>query len=115
MGIDFIRKAAGTFHKGLDRKRIELGTPDLFRNQLQSAPRIYVASIENGANLNDGDQLCVRLVDGNVFAMRGLTPVLSFERPTPELLNGLSESFGEGTGMVQRVHSLAGMVEITVW
>ena len=30
MGIDFIRKAAKSFRKGLDRRRIELATPNLF-------------------------------------------------------------------------------------
>ena len=34
MGIDFIKKAAPPFRKGLDRRRIELATPTLFSRNL---------------------------------------------------------------------------------
>jgi hypothetical protein len=33
MGLDFARRAARSFYKGLDRRRIELGTPTLFTQE----------------------------------------------------------------------------------
>ncbi len=48
MGLDFIRKAAPAFHKGLDQKRIELATPTLFTQQPGAAPRTYAAHVRGG-------------------------------------------------------------------
>ncbi len=45
MGIDFIRKAAPSFRKGLDRRRIELATPTLFTQEPASVPRAYAARL----------------------------------------------------------------------
>ena len=39
MGLDFIRKAAPTFHKALDRRAVELRTPTLFNRDIPSVAR----------------------------------------------------------------------------
>jgi hypothetical protein len=51
MGIDFIRRSAPTFRKSLDRRRVELGTPDLFSRKLEGKPRAYAASMHDGESL----------------------------------------------------------------
>lgn len=114
MGIDFIRKAAPSFRKGLDRRRIELATPNLFTQQPTSAPRAYAAQLRGDKPLAVGEKLGVRLDGQNVLATRGLDLVAVFKSPTAELKSALSASFGEACGTVQAVHSAARIAEITV-
>lgn len=114
MGIDFIRKAAPSFRKGLDRRRIELATPNLFTQQPTSAPRAYAAQLRGDKPLAVGEKLGVRLDGQNVLATRGLDLVAVFKSPTAELKSALSASFGEACGTVQAVHSAAWIAEITV-
>jgi hypothetical protein len=114
MGIDFIRRAAPSFHKGLDRRRIELGTPTLFSHQPASTPRAYAANIGDGQTLAAGEKLGVRLDGDCVKALRGLSPVATFSNPPAELVKALSDSHGEACGVVQQVHDMAKTAEINV-
>ena len=114
MGIDFIRKAAPVFRRGLDQRRVELGTPDLFSRSLEGKPRAYAASMHDGENLSEGDKLCVCLKDNQVLAMRGLLPVAQIRNPPAELVAGLQSSFGEASGVVQMVHKQACIAEICI-
>jgi hypothetical protein len=114
VGLDFIRTAARSFHKGLDRRRIELGTPSLFTQEPASAPRAYAATLRSGQTLTAGEKLGVRLDGESVVAMRGLDPVATFEKPSAELVKALSDSHGEACGVVQQVHDMACMAEINV-
>lgn len=114
MGIDFIRKAAPSFRKGLDRMRIKLATPTLFTQQPESALRAYAANLRNDMTLTTGEKLGVRLDGQHVLALRGLDLVAIFNSPTPELKEALLSSHGEACGVVQAIHAIARIVEITV-
>jgi hypothetical protein len=114
MGIDFIRRCAPSFRKGLDRRRVELGTPDLFSRKLEGKPRAYAASVQNGESLKEGDKLCVCLKGDEVLALRGLSPVAQIRNPPAELVSALKSSFGEACGVVQVVHEMARVAEVIV-
>src|SRR5260370_4861990 len=81
MGIDFIRRAAPSFRKGLDRRRIELATPTLFTQEPASVPRAYAAQLRGDKSLAIGEKLGVRLDGQNVLATRGLDLGRSFQEP----------------------------------
>lgn len=114
MGLEFIRKAAPAFRKGLDRSRIALATPKLFMQEPTSTPRTYAATLRDGAQLLPGEFVGVRLNGEQVIAQCGLTPIATFTSPTRELMNALRDSFGEACGRVQEVHEIAGIAEISV-
>lgn len=114
MGMDFIRKAAPSFRKGLDRMRIALATPTLFTQQPASTPCAYAASLNGGFTPTVGDKLGIRLDGERVLILRGLDLVGSFRTPTTELLEALRASHGEACGLVQQVHDIACIAEITV-
>lgn len=114
MGLDFLKRIARPFKKGLDRRRIELATPDLFSRRLQSKPRSYAASVETGQRLICGESVSVCLVGDEVLAFRGLCPIARVETPPAELIQALRESFGEGSGVVQVFHEIAAVAEITI-
>lgn len=114
MGIDFIRKAAKSFHKGLDRSRLELTTPDLFTRQLGCQPRAYVVTIKTNRKLISGEELSVRFRNGKIVAQRGMDVVAEFDSPPEELIEALQESYGEACGTVIEVYDIAETAEISV-
>lgn len=114
MGLDFIRKAAKSFHKGLDQSRIDLGTPDLFTRKPDCEPRAYAATIRANRKLSSGEDLSVRFQGGKIVAQRGMDTVAEFESPPAELVKALKESWGEACGTVTEVYDIADTAEITV-
>ena len=114
MGLDFIHKAAKSFHKGLDRSRVELATPDLFTHAPDREPRAYAVKIRANTQINPGEDLCVRFQDGNIVAQRGMDIVADFKAPPAELVQALNESYGEACGTVREVYGTANAAEISV-
>lgn len=113
MGLDFAEKVARSFRKGLDSKRVELGTPTLFTKQPECS-RAYAATVRKGHALDLGEKLCIRFDGNDVVAMRGLTPVATLNNPPPDLKQALVASHGVACGTVQDVHEIAKTAEITV-
>jgi len=114
MGDDFLRRCAPRFRKGLDKRRVELGTPGLFSSRIEVRPRAYAASTLGSEPLSVGEVVSVSCNDGHVLALRGLCPVARFTNPPTELIDGLQASFGEAYGKVQVVHGTSSIVEIAV-
>ena len=114
MGLDFIRKATKSFHKGLDQSRVKLGTPDLFTRRPNCEPRAYAATIRKNQKLSPGEDLCVRQHGGKIIVQRGMDIVAEFKSPPEELVEGLNESYGEACGTVREVYEIAATAEITV-
>jgi hypothetical protein len=114
MGLDFVRKAAPNFHRGLDRRRIELGTPGLFSRKVESIPRSYAAAVHDGQALGLGEKLGLCLKGDEVLVLRGLCAVGIVRNAPAELVTALGESFGEACGIVRVVHEISSFVEITV-
>ena len=114
MGLDFIKKAARNFNKGVDRARIALGTPGLFRLEPGCVPQAYAVQLRGDKALQTGEKVGVRLDGQNVLAVRGFELVGVFKNPTPEVKAALSESHGEACGVLQTIHAIAGVAEITL-
>ena len=114
MGLDFIRKAAKPFHKGLDQSRIDLGTPDLFTRKPDCEPRAYAVTIQENKQLSPGEEFGVRFQGGKIVAQRGTDIVAEFDSPPAELVEALKESYGEACGTVTEVYEIADTAEVTV-
>jgi len=114
MGIEFIRRAAPSFRKGLDRMRIALATPTLFTRQPSSSPHAYAADLLGDQLPAIGEKLGVRFDGERVLLLRGIESIGAFRCPTSELLEALRESHNEACGLVQEVHEIACIAEITV-
>jgi hypothetical protein len=114
MGLDFIRRAAKSFHKGLDRSRVDLCTPDLFTRQPEHESRRFVVTVRPNQRLILGEELCVRVNGTNIVAQRGMEIVAKFEAPPRELVQAIQESYGEACAIVHDVYELADTAEVTV-
>ena len=114
MGVDFIRRAARSFHKGLDQSRIDLATPDLFTCKPNCQPRAYAATVQAKQKLRPGEELGVRFHDDKIIAQRGTDIVAEFHTPPEELIEALKASYGEACGTVTEIYDIADTAEITV-
>src|SRR6202023_3146815 len=80
MGVDFIKKAAPTFHKALDRRAVELRTPTLFNRDIPSIARSASAEICQGSSITPGEQVHLRILNNKLIAQRDNVVVDLFAR-----------------------------------
>ena len=114
MGLDFIKKAAPSFSKGMDRNRVELATPKVFTQQPACAPRAYSVRLLGDDDLSVGEAVGVTLRDDKVLMLRGLSVVGVFRDPPESVLHALRESFCEACGRIQELQSLSRTAEVTI-
>ena len=114
MGLDFVRKAAPNFHKGIDRSRVALATPALFTRYPGCTPRAYSARVFQDAEPFVGESVGICLRDGEVLVMRGLNAIAVLRQPPTSLLEALTSSFGVGSGTIQEIQTLSKTAEVTI-
>jgi hypothetical protein len=114
VGTDFIQRAAKSFQRSWDRRRVELATASLLTQQPVCAARTAEADIANNARLAPGDSVTVQTAEGDLIAVRDLSVVAKFSNPPPALVEAVRSSCGIAKGTVEQVHYLAGVAEISV-
>jgi hypothetical protein len=112
MGLDFIKKAAPTFHKALDRRAVELRTPTLFNRDVPSIVRSASAEICHGSSITPGEQVHLRILNNKLIAQRDNVVVAEFPAPPAEFFNQVQAGAGIERGVVRAVHDLSQTVEI---
>lgn len=114
MGAEFIRKAARSFEKSWDRRRVELATADLFTRQPSCTSRTAEADIIGNARLQPGEAVTVQATDNGLIAMRDLSVVARFHNPSTDLVAAVRSSCGIAKGTVEQVYPLSGVAEISL-
>ncbi len=114
MGLDFIKKAAPNFDKGMDRSRMELATPKVFAQQPNCTPRAYSVRLLVDEDFSIGEAVGITLRNGEVLMLRGLTVVGVFRDPPQAILQALTESFCEAYGTIQELQVLSRTAEVTI-
>lgn len=114
MGADFIEKATPTFKKSWDRARVALATADLFTREPSCAARTAAAEIVGSTRLHVGDHLTVEREGEGLVALRGNAAVARFTKPSADLVKAVADSCGVAKGVVEQVHDLAGVAEISL-
>ena len=112
MGVDFVRKAAPSFHKSLDRRAVELRTPTLFSRDTPSVARSASAEIRGECKIVVGEKILLRIVNQKLVAQRDTVVIAEFPAPPAELLNRVQSGAGIEKGEVKAVHDLSQTVEI---
>lgn len=114
MGAEFIRRAAKTFRKRWDHGRRLLGTADLFTKQPEHAATSAPFELAGHGNLCSGDTVTVEKSGDTLIARSGLSEVARNLHPPTELLSAVDRSCGIAKGTVEQVHTVAGVVEISL-
>lgn len=112
MGIEFIRKAAASYTKAIDRERVRLSTAELFRNASIEVTRTIAIDMGVGPRLKVGDELLIEQ-DGDVLIVRkDIVEVGRVDCPTPEIAAAIAESAGIARGVVVQVNEISGVAEV---
>jgi hypothetical protein len=114
MGTDFLEKTAPTFQKCWDQGRVDLASQDLLTRLPTVKARSFAAEVATPGSLQKGDKITVDKVDKALIATRGLTELARCEDPPAELLDALAANCGVAQGVVDEVHEVAGIVEISI-
>lgn len=114
MGIEFLTRTRTTIRKHVDRKRVELATPDLFTQHPTDQPRCAMISLQQGAVVKEGDRLIIELSKASITARRDNNVVGVYDNPNSEVLASLSSSGGTAGGVVRRVMKLSGKAEVSL-
>jgi hypothetical protein len=114
VGVDFINKVGRSFEKHLDLARARLGTADLFsRSPIEDCPTFPV-DLAPRAKVAVRAELTAE-VDGRALVFRsGLEVVARMEAPPADILRAVEGSSGIATAIVQDVHELSAVAEVTL-
>jgi hypothetical protein len=114
MGADFSEKTAPTFKKCWDQGRLDLVTEDLFNRLPTAKSRSFAAVVSESGSLQKGEKITIDKVGKVLVASLGHTELARSEDAPVELLEAVEANCGVAQGIVEEVHELAGVVEISL-
>jgi len=114
MGLEFIRKAAKPFRRCWDDGRRILGTAGLFTEEPVAESRSAPFDLAPDALLNSGDVVVVESDGSSLIARQKLREVARTMNPPAELLHAVQQSCGIAKGIIDQVHTLSRVAEISV-
>jgi hypothetical protein len=114
MGSEWERKRAEGFKKRLDKGLVELGTPNLFTQRPERAPRVAAADIAEGTSVKEGQTLMIQKIGTRLAVLCGLQEVGQLLNPHSEIVSAVEKSFGVARGIIQVFHEEASVAEIAI-
>jgi hypothetical protein len=115
MGVEWLQERAKAFKKSWDKGRLALGTANLFTQQPQFAAACTVpGTIVGAVALQVGERLLIERNDDHYVARRDFAVVARLTTLHDSVREALDRSSGIGTGTVECVHEIAGIVEISI-
>ncbi|MEQ8694885.1 MAG: hypothetical protein RIC85_06215 [Gammaproteobacteria bacterium] len=112
MGIDFLRRAAPSFHRALDRQAIALRTPTLFTSDIPMVARTASADLCVGSQVYIGERVVLRLLDKKLVAQRDNHVIAEFANPPAEYVARVEAGGSFEVGEVKSIRSLSEEVEV---
>jgi hypothetical protein len=114
MGLDFIRNAAPSFNRVLDRRLVEMNSPKLFTRNVPIVSRSARAELCGETNATLGEKLLLRIADGKVIVQRQGTVIAECPSPPDGWLSHLRASAGICDCEVTSVQPLSQTLEIEI-
>lgn len=115
MGSEELKKRRKSHDKYIDKKRVELATPDLFTQTPRDQPRCALAHIFNGARVSEGDRLVIEVAQNKLLGKLGNSVVATFDQPPADILAAIKgSSTGLAAGTIIKVNALSKTVEVSI-
>ncbi|MCW2225690.1 Tfp pilus assembly protein FimT [Bradyrhizobium japonicum] len=114
MGADFLEKAAPQFEKCWDKGRLDLVAEDLFTRLPTTKSRAFEATLLGAAPVKKGEKITIDRVGNGLLVSRGHTELALSEDPPSAVVEAIEVNCGVAQGIVDEVHEMAGVVEISV-
>jgi hypothetical protein len=112
MGLDFIRTAAPSFNRVLDRRLVEMHSPTLFSRDVSVVSRTALAEICGPTTVERGQKVLLRLVEGKVVVQRQNAVIAKCPNAPAEIIAHLSAAAGIAEGEVTSVQPISQTLEI---
>lgn len=114
MGLDFIRRAAGTFRKSWSGGATALAQPTLFTKYPECRSRSVVALLENNTKVEVGGQLAVHVVGNSLTLVKETARIGTIATPPPDLFSAIQSAGGCALGRISQFNSLSGTANVEI-
>jgi hypothetical protein len=114
MGVDFLGKTKKSFVKHIDSGRAKLAEWDLLTVLPTNQARSFVASLEVGVTVQDGETLITQAYKGELHLVRDNTPIGKFDKLPADIIKAIEASGGLANGVVHRTHRFSNKVDLTL-
>ncbi len=114
MGLDFIRTAAPSFNRVLDRRLVEMHSPTLFSRDAPIVSRTARADVCGDAIVTPGEKVILRVVKDKVIVQRFNTVIAECLNAPAEFVAILRSGAGIAEGEVTSVQSISQTLEIGI-
>lgn len=112
MGIEFVRRAAASYTKSIDRERVRLRTAELFRDTSVEVTRTIAIDMKAGCSVQVGDELLIEREGDALVARKDIAEIGRADRPGAEIVAAIVESAGIARGVVVQVNEISGVAEV---
>lgn len=113
MGIDFLHRTGKQHTKAWSDEFLR-GSNDLFAPTFASIRRSFLASLLEEGTLKEGDPVIVRHCNDRVLILRDIYPLAEIEKPSLDLLETLSASYGILPGVIEETIDFASAVSVRI-
>jgi hypothetical protein len=114
MGLDFIRNAAPSFNRVLDRRLVEMRSPTFFSRDMQIISRTARADLCGDATVTLGEKVMLRIVKDKVIVQRLNTIIAECPNAPAEFIAHLRSGAGIAEGEVTSVQPISQTLEIGI-
>ncbi len=114
MGIEFVRKKARSYRRHFDIARRDLGIADLFTKEAGSIARALPFDLAQSAVVHVGETVTVEMEGPVLIARISLNEVGRAVNPPSEILSAVQGSCGIAKGLIEQVHGLSRVAEISL-
>jgi hypothetical protein len=112
MGLDFIRDAAPSFNRVLDRRLVEMRSPTLFSRDVPVVSRTARAELCGETTVQRGEKVLLRIVRDKVIVQRKNVVIAECPNAPAEFIAHLRSGAGIAHGMVMSVQPISQTLEI---
>lgn len=114
MGLDFIRAAAPSFNRVLDRRLVEMNTPKLFSRDMPIVSRTTRAELCGAISIEQGEKVLLRLLNDKVVVQRRNTVIAECPNAPSECVAYLRAGADVAEGEVVCVQPISQTVEVLI-
>jgi hypothetical protein len=114
MGLDFIRTAAPSFNRVLDRRLVEMNSPALFSRDVPVVSRTARAELRGNTNVTMGEKVLLRIVQDKVVVQRRGAIIAECPNAPAEFVAHLRAGAGIAQGEIKSIQPISQTMDIGV-
>jgi hypothetical protein len=114
MGLDFIRKRAGSFKKAWRRGREDLARNDLLTKYPECTSRTVVADIGSTDKTPVGTKVVLQVAEGRIDVYQAHARIGQVASPPSDLAEAMRRNGGSALGEISQLNQISGTADVCV-